>query len=191
MKREISSDTGVQGTITEAATPEHEAKDFKFTTEHWTDMSIFMWRIQDAIQNEYVRDPEGLHFCLLLEYKAELDGEEPIWGTVSLRTTLALAKLREIAASLDGCFDPDIIEGTIAPIAEWEDLDRRYCEAGAVVLRPPNYVATVRFCVEPLQLQILRVQGFEDVVNRAVIQVAVMLSQKLHVAQKLVAVNLV
>jgi hypothetical protein len=36
-----------------------------------------------------------------------------------------------------------------------------------------------------------RVQGFEDVVNRAVIQVAVMLSQKLHVAQKLVAVNLV
>jgi len=36
-----------------------------------------------------------------------------------------------------------------------------------------------------------RVQGFEDVVNRAVIQVAFMLSQKLHVPQKLVAVNLV
>jgi hypothetical protein len=35
-----------------------------------------------------------------------------------------------------------------------------------------------------------RVHGFEDVVNRAVIQVAVMLSQKLHVAQELVAVNL-
>lgn len=36
-----------------------------------------------------------------------------------------------------------------------------------------------------------RVQRFEDVVNRAVIQVAVMLSQKLHVPQKSVAVDLV
>jgi hypothetical protein len=35
------------------------------------------------------------------------------------------------------------------------------------------------------------VQGFEDVVNRAVIQVAVMFSKKLHVPQKLSAVNLV
>jgi hypothetical protein len=33
--------------------------------------------------------------------------------------------------------------------------------------------------------------GFEDVVNRAVIKVAVMFSKKLHVPQKLVAVNLV
>jgi hypothetical protein len=36
-----------------------------------------------------------------------------------------------------------------------------------------------------------RVQGFEDVVNRAVVQVAVMLSQKLHVPQKLGAIDLV
>ena len=36
-----------------------------------------------------------------------------------------------------------------------------------------------------------RVQGFEDVMNRAVIQVAVMVSKELDVPQKLVAVNLV
>src|SRR5437868_6161637 len=36
-----------------------------------------------------------------------------------------------------------------------------------------------------------RVEGFEDVVNRAVIQVAVMFSKKLHVTQKLLAVDLV
>ena len=34
-----------------------------------------------------------------------------------------------------------------------------------------------------------RVQGFEDVVNRAVIQVAFMLSKKLHVTQKMVAID--
>jgi len=36
-----------------------------------------------------------------------------------------------------------------------------------------------------------RVQGLEDVVNRAVIRVAVMFSKKLHVPQKLLAVDLV
>jgi hypothetical protein len=36
-----------------------------------------------------------------------------------------------------------------------------------------------------------RVQGFEDVVNRAVIQVAFMLSEELHVSEKLGTINLV
>jgi hypothetical protein len=35
------------------------------------------------------------------------------------------------------------------------------------------------------------VQGFEDVVNRAIVKIAFMLSQELHVAQKLLAVDLV